>query len=421
MLLRSALVASMALLLVQAPPAQHIECTPSVRIIGPPCLGENLCFEVCGDPGCFVCVMIALQDGPSQLMGNTIPIGTPVLFYDAIIPPNGDCFDFCIPIPKIPGLASMPIHIWTMGRDPSAPTVWIGGPDRILTLCDDPPIANCLVIMDEDTLDDDMMVVQKFALKHGVTPQYLINDDIPTQGPNNWLRWSTLFPGDIAVLPVPMPTGQVADEGFFALPPSPPWSLTSFFDGTVPQNQLDEIANVMPLRNQDLAKLIGTTCVALVYDSDISMNFNPLKGNLQGDRLGLFAFTVLDVVQPGLIPESTSDNSLYDLVIRVEPPLAYAGNPALQAVIHDHPADSVTLHSAQYQSNILTVEASSSNFVSTSVMTVSVDGFTFESPMYYHAPSMRYRTSFYSPVNLVGRRISVQNDHGGARNGLVTN
>jgi hypothetical protein len=37
---------------------------------------------------------------------------------------------------------------------------------------------------------------------------------------------------------------QGAGEQFFALPVSPPWSLTSLFDGTVPQSRLDEIANV---------------------------------------------------------------------------------------------------------------------------------------------------------------------------------
>jgi hypothetical protein len=33
-----------------------------------------------------------------------------------------------------------------------------------------------------------------------------------------------------------------------------------------------------------------------VYDSDVSINYSPLEGNLQGENLGTAAFHVLDVV-----------------------------------------------------------------------------------------------------------------------------
>jgi len=35
---------------------------------------------------------------------------------------------------------------------------------------------------------------------------------------------------------------------------------------------------------------------ALVWDSDISINYGPIKGSLKGEKLGVAAFTVLDVV-----------------------------------------------------------------------------------------------------------------------------
>ena len=89
-------------------------------------------------------------------------------------------------------------------------------------------------------------------------------------------------------------------------------------DGDVPQDELDKIEGIVPLRNDDLEELVGRTCVAVVYDSDISINYDPINGNLQGGRHGLFAFTVDSVNLPGTIPESTSDTSLLDLWIEVE-------------------------------------------------------------------------------------------------------
>ena len=37
-----------------------------------------------------------------------------------------------------------------------------------------------------------------------------------------------------------------------------------------PQDQLDNVRDVMPLRNQDLVMLVGRTCAAVVYDSERS-------------------------------------------------------------------------------------------------------------------------------------------------------
>ena len=82
-----------------------------------------------------------------------------------------------------------------------------------------------------------------------------------------------------------------------------------------PQSQLDEIYGVAPLGDAELAALVGQSCVAVVYDSDISINDGPIA-NLQGGRYGLLYFTVLDAIEPGSIPESGSDSSLLDLVIR---------------------------------------------------------------------------------------------------------
>jgi hypothetical protein len=50
------------------------------------------------------------------------------------------------------------------------------------------------------------------------------------------------------------------------------------------------------LRATGLAVLVGQEVLALVYDSDISINYSALEGNLQGANLGLVAFEVEEVV-----------------------------------------------------------------------------------------------------------------------------
>ena len=58
---------------------------------------------------------------------------------------------------------------------------------------------------------------------------------------------------------------------------------------------LDEIPNVTPLRTAELQAMAGQSCCAIVYDSDVSINDNPLEGNLQGANYGILHFTLLAV------------------------------------------------------------------------------------------------------------------------------
>ena len=62
--------------------------------------------------------------------------------------------------------------------------------------------------------------------------------------------------------------------------------------GSNPEVLLDKIPDVTPFRKTGLKNLIGQTVCAVVYDSDISINYGPLNGNLQGANLGTVAFTV---------------------------------------------------------------------------------------------------------------------------------
>ena len=50
-----------------------------------------------------------------------------------------------------------------------------------------------------------------------------------------------------------------------------------------------------PLRATGLRNTVGRTFCALVWDSDISINYGPLNGQLKGANLGVAAFEVLSV------------------------------------------------------------------------------------------------------------------------------
>lgn len=155
----------------------------------------------------------------------------------------------------------------------------------------------CLLVMDEDSIDSDISTIKDAAQSKGISVNALINKNNPTQLGNPTFLWNTSYAGDI----VTIPTGQTGDEGVFSLPQTlngrnGPLSLNDFLAGNLPQADLDEVLNIQPLGNAQLNNLVGKSCTAIVYDSDISINVDPLQANLQGARLGRFNFTVQAVV-----------------------------------------------------------------------------------------------------------------------------
>ena len=249
------------------------------------------------------------------------------------------------------------------------------------------PDGICLVIIDEEGIDNDFQTIEDLAdaCGDGLQADSLVNDgevpdlgiplDVPTEVGNPPLRWNTLIEQGNACLagPVVLPTGQDDDEGYFALPEviryyngdgtCETWSAftdlggnqitdseewrASFAAGLLPQNKLDKVCDVMPLRNQELALLVGRTCVAVVYDSDINMDYNKIYANLQGERYGLFTFHVNDVQVPYRLPEARSSTSLYELCMDILPP--QDPGAAYLVEIHDHEPDSVQIKMARYR------------------------------------------------------------------------
>jgi hypothetical protein len=173
----------------------------------------------------------------------------------------------------------------------------------------DEPII-CLVV-DEDSIDN------------GTPPNFFsaadVNDDIAEIGVRAPLRYWTQNIGK----QITLYTGSVGDEGWFILPTIPAsWynagpttdGLVNYMgvmrtDGVVRPGPglgmpnadgdreflLDKVPDVSPLHQNHLEALIGRKVFALVYDSDVSINYNPLEGSLKGANLGVVAFRVNDV------------------------------------------------------------------------------------------------------------------------------
>ena len=184
-----------------------------------------------------------------------------------------------------------------------------------------PELAALLLYIDEDGIDND----KRYWLDGGPYTSSAIrsfstsnvNDDIPHLARRMPLRYFQANPGKTIWLV----TGQVGDEGWFAprtIPSS--WvtagptgsGLRNFLGnptlafphsvgpglgtGSNPESRLDKIPNVIPLRAEGLFGLIGRTVCALVWDSDIGMNYGPINASLKGEKLGVAAFEVQDVV-----------------------------------------------------------------------------------------------------------------------------
>jgi hypothetical protein len=199
-----------------------------------------------------------------------------------------------------------------------------------------PPSAAVFLIIDEDGIDNGDRYWLNTATSF--TPSTIrswtandVNDDRPGLAQRLQLRFFANNVGKTYWLW----TGQVGDEGWFApkvIPSS--WAsagpttdgLRNFLGnpsqpfphnvgpglGTSrnPERLLDEIPHVIPLRAEGLWGLRGKTVCALVWDSDISINYDQgtplgINGNLQGEKLGVVAFDVLDVVYLGGFSSST--------------------------------------------------------------------------------------------------------------------
>ena len=89
--------------------------------------------------------------------------------------------------------------------------------------------------------------------------------------------------------------------------------------GLDPESLLDKIPDVTPLRATGLAMLVGHTLCAVVYDSDVSINYvDPINGSLKGANYGTVAFRVLSVTALDKnVDQNVSSSSLPKASIRI--------------------------------------------------------------------------------------------------------
>ncbi len=202
-----------------------------------------------------------------------------------------------------------------------------------------------IILIDEDCIDNGAKAIEEIAASclcssGGCDPAVCVNDHIADPGVRVPLELTmgtiignAFYPD--AGTEEPLMSGQLFDEAFFMLSEAPEsWvdagptanGLWNYLLAVAPgfgfngEFLLDEIPGVTPLRTAELEAMVGETFCAVVYDSDISMNYNPLQGNLMGATCGLLAFTLLDVGEP-------DDEVLPDITIRIENPNRCQGDP----------------------------------------------------------------------------------------------
>lgn len=182
---------------------------------------------------------------------------------------------------------------------------------------------SCELNNDPDDNDDGFsnsnavfLLIDEESIDNGNPPNNFSANDVNDQLATIGLRQPLRFFEDNVGREIDLFTGQVGDEGWFALKTIPnSWTNTGptgnglknyltpgpSLGAAVPDDDrevlLDKIPDVTPLRATGLAMLVGQTVYAVVYDSDISINYSPLTGNLQGDNLGVVAFDVIRVVE----------------------------------------------------------------------------------------------------------------------------
>ena len=166
---------------------------------------------------------------------------------------------------------------------------------------------------------------------------FQVNDDVADIGVRAQLRFFRDHVGQTITLPA----GQVGDEGWFALKTIPEsWAQAGGMAGYVgnpganPEDPpphgtgpglgapdangdrdslLKMVPNVTPLRATALRNLIGREACAIVYDHQVSINYDQRTGNLRGANLGTVAFQVVSLTAP----TDASPSSLPNVAVRI--------------------------------------------------------------------------------------------------------
>jgi hypothetical protein len=182
----------------------------------------------------------------------------------------------------------------------------------------------------EETVAGSVLLAIDESFEKDIEPNYFsefdVNEDIKMLGQRRTLRYFETNVGKT----VSLYTGEVGDEAWHAITAIPQsWKTAGpttngsrnflaagpgLGTGNDPEILLDKIPGVTPLRANGLAMLKGKTVLAVVYSSEISVDYNPLLGSLKGDTKGLVALEVVDVKRR----TNASSNSLPVITVRIK-------------------------------------------------------------------------------------------------------
>ena len=158
-----------------------------------------------------------------------------------------------------------------------------------------------------------LLVIDEESIDNGNPPNNFSATDVNDNKARIGLRETLLYFKQNIGNTITLYSGEVGDEGWHALKTIPTSWINAgptnngaknyllagpgLGSGEGPEVLLDKIPNVTPLRAKGLKMLVGQTVFAVVYDGDVSINYGPLQGNLQGSNLGIVALEVLSVTK----------------------------------------------------------------------------------------------------------------------------
>jgi len=280
----------------------------------------------------------------------------------------------------------------------------------------------CLLLVDQTALHPNLDSVAFVAEQHGVSSAWLLNEDLATPTSNRWLRWSESFSGDLVLLP----GGRLSNAGWFTLLPTAQWTLQDFVDGHVSAEQLANVVDVIPLHNQELRHLLGRSCVALVYQDELTTETTANQTDLRKPRNGRLAFTLVGMAISEGNTATSANDSYYDLWLRIEPPTDFTSHFAVSSL--NPTPDDLDFVKVSYHNDKFTIRATSSEApdaqlylsIATAEQGVSTSvAFLFNVPIPYDEAKEQYKLILTTDENLDGRAIAISSSLGGVANHTI--
>jgi hypothetical protein len=161
-----------------------------------------------------------------------------------------------------------------------------------------------------------LLVLDKDGIDYGPPPHLLPEDAVDPDNAGIGVRDGLHYFQSHVDSQVVLPSGNAGNDGWFALRSAPiAWDssegandglknfaiagpgLGSPDDNGDRESLLSSVSDVVPIRADGLAMLVGRTVCALVYSGDITVTAgSPPMASLQGPTLGRMAFSIVSLV-----------------------------------------------------------------------------------------------------------------------------